>query len=258
MPPPLTAAQNRTRQLDRLRSVRYPAELPATAILRIRGFSYDELEDYKAFHRQLFADLAKRRTKQLIIDLRGNAGGNQEISVDLLKYLLKSDFVLNKSALTPVLFPFFSQPDSTKADYFNPASVRRLPDGTLSFTNPDVGLQQPYRGRYFQGRVVVLVDGGTFSAASNLTASLRAQRPITVIGQETGGAEAGCNGGTISDLELPATHLVLQLPHFRILTACPSPQPGRGVRPDLEVVPTPQQVAAHTDAVLSQLPALLR
>jgi hypothetical protein len=258
MPPPLTAAQNRTRQLDRLRSVRYPAELPATAILRIRGFSYDELEDYKAFHRQLFADLAKRRTKQLIIDLRGNAGGNQEISVDLLKYLLKSDFVLNKSALTPVLFPFFSQPDSTKADYFNPASVRRLPDGTLSFTNPDVGLQQPYRGRYFQGRVVVLVDGGTFSAASNLTASLRAQRPITVIGQETGGAEAGCNGGTISDLELPATHLVLQLPHFRILTACPSPQPGRGVRPDLEVVPTPQQVAAHTDAVLSQLPVLLR
>jgi len=104
----------------------------------------------------------------------------------------------------------------------------------------------------------VLVDGGTFSAASNFTASLRAQRHITVIGQETGGAEAGCNGGTISDLELPETHLVLQLPHFRIRTACPQPQLGRGVRPDLEVVPTPQQVAAHIDAVLSQLPTLLR
>jgi C-terminal processing protease CtpA/Prc len=105
---------------------------------------------------------------------------------------------------------------------------------------------------------VVLVDGGTFSAASNFTASLRAQRRITVIGQETGGAEAGCNGGTISDLELPETHLVLQLPHFQMLTACPSPQLGRGVCPDIEVVPTPRQVATRTDAVLNQLPALLR
>jgi C-terminal processing protease CtpA/Prc len=238
--------------------VRYPAELPGTAILRIRGFSYDELEDYKAFHRQLFADLTKRRTKQLILDLRGNAGGNQEISVDIMKYLLKSEFVLNKSALAPVLLPFFSQPDSLKPNYFNPTRVRRLLDGTISFVNSDLGPQRPYRGRYFRGQVVVLVDGGTFSAASNFTASLRAQRRITVIGQETGGAEAGCNGGTISELELPATHLVLQLPHFRMLSACPSPQLGRGVRPDIEVVPTPQQVAAHADAVLTQLPALLR
>ena len=258
MPAPLTAAQERTRRLDRLRSVRYPAELPATAILRIREFSYDELEDYKLFHRQLFADLAKRHTKQLIIDLRGNAGGNQEISVDIMKYLMKSEFILNKSALAPVLMPYFSQPDSTKPAYFNPASVKRLLDGTISFANPDIGPQQPYRGRYFRGKVVVLTDGGTFSAASNFTASLRAQRRITVIGQETGGAEAGCNGGTISELELPATHLVLLLPHFRILTACPQPQLGRGVRPDIEVVPTPQQVAARTDAVLSQLPQLVR
>jgi hypothetical protein len=257
MPTPLTAAQEHTRQLDRLRSVRYPAELPATAILRIREFSYDELEDYKRFHQQLFADLAKRHTKQLVIDLRGNPGGNQEISVDLMKYLMKSEFVLNKSALAPVLLPFFSQPDSLKPNYFNPSRVRRLLDGTVSFVNHDLGPQRPYRRRYFRGKVVVLVDGGTFSAASNFTASLRAQRHITVIGQETGGAEAGCNGGTISELELPATHLVLQLPHFRMLSACPSPQLGRGVRPDIEVVPTPRQVATRTDAILSQLPRLV-
>jgi len=193
----------------------------------------------------------------LVIDLRGNAGGNQEISVDILKYLMKSEFILNKSALTPVLYPFFAQPDSLKPDNFNPARVRRLLDGTISFINADLGPQQPYRGRYFRGQVVVLVDGSTFSAASNFTASLRAQRRITVIGEETGGAEAGCNGGTISDLELPETHLVLTLPHFRILTACPHPQLGHGVRPDIEVVPTPQQLAAHTDAVLGQLPALV-
>jgi len=74
---------------------------------------------------------------------------------------------------------------------------------------------------------------------------------------EAGGGEAGCNGGNISDLELPQTHLVLHFPHFRMLTACPHPQPGRGVRPDVEVAPTPRQVATHTDAVLLQLPTLL-
>lgn len=138
------------------------------------------------------------------------------------------------------------------------AQVRALPRGGFAFANSDVGPQHPYRGRYFRGQVVLLVDGGTFSAASNLAASLRAQRRVTIIGQETDGAEAGTNGGTIPELALPQTHLVLHLPHFQVLTACAHPQLGRGVRPDYEVVPTPQQVAAHTDAVLAQLPALVR
>lgn len=254
---PLSAEQERARQLARLHAVRYPEGLPATAILRIREFSYDELEDYKQFHARLFADLAQRHIKQLVIDLRGNGGGNLEIATDLLKYLLKHDFVLTKSALAPVFAPSFMQPDSTKPAYFDTTHVKRLPNNTFAFANSDIGPQQPYRGRYFRGKVVLLVDGGTFSAASNLAASLRAQRRITIIGQETGGGEAGCSGGNISELKLPQTHLVLQLPHFKMLTACPHPQLGRGVQPDYEVVPTPQQVATHADAVLLQLPTLL-
>jgi C-terminal processing protease CtpA/Prc len=192
-----------------------------------------------------------------VLDLRGNGGGNNLLSIDLCRYLLKHDFVMTTSALAPVLAPSFTQPDSTKAAYFDVTHVRPVSDGTFAFTNSTVGVQHPYRDHYFRGKVVVLVDGGTFLAASNLTASLRAQRRITVVGQETGGGEAGCSGGNISDLELPQTHLVLQFPHFRLLTACPRLRLGRGVRPDVEIVPTPRQVAAHTDAVLLRLPALL-
>lgn len=193
-----------------------------------------------------------------MLDLRGNGGGNLEIANDLLKYLVRRDFYLSKSGRGRVFLPSFMQPDSTKAAYFDTTSVRRLPGGALAQASRSLGRQHPYRGRYFRGQVVVLVDGGTFSAASNLTASLRAQRRVTVIGRETGGGEAGCSGGTISELELPNTHLVFQLPHFQLLSACPQPQLGRGVCPDIEVVPTPRQVAAHTDPILEQLPALLR
>jgi len=258
MAAPLTAEQQRARQLERLRSVSYPAQLPGTAVLRIREFSYDELEDYKAFHAQTFAELKRRRIKRLVLDLRGNGGGNNNLSSDLLKYLLKRDFYLTTSAQGRVPMPSFMQPDSTKPAYFDAASVRVLPGGGVEKVSRSIGRQHPYRNRYFRGQVVVAIDGGTFSAASNLTASLRAQRRITVIGQESGGGEAGCSGGTISELELPNTHLVLQLPHFQMLTACPHPQLGRGVRPDMEVVPTARQVAAHTDPILEQLPALLR
>ena len=255
---PHTPAQERARQLERRRAVSYPAYLPGTAVLRISEFSYDELEDYKAFHAQLFADLKRRRTKRFVLDLRGNGGGNLEIANDLLKYLIKKDFYTTKSATAPVLIPSFMQPDSTRPAYFDTTRVRRLPNGGFGKLSGSIGLQHPYRGRYFRGQVVVLVDGGSFSAASNLAASLRAQRRIAVIGQETGGGEAGCNGSTLSELELPNTHLVLQLPHFQMLTACRHPLPGRGVRPDVEVIPTPRQVATHQDAVLPQLPALLR
>ena len=253
-----TPAQEHTRQLERRRLVSYPDYLPGTAVLRIAGFNYDELEDYKAFHAQLFADLKRRQIKRLVLDLRGNGGGNLEIANDLLKYLIKKDFYLTKSGLAPVGLPSFMQPDSTRPAYFDTTNVRRLPGGAFGQTSRSTGLQHPYRGHYFRGQVVVLVDGGSFSAASNLAASLRAQRRIMVIGQESGGGEAGCNGGTISELELPHTHLVLHLPHFQLLTACRHPRLGRGVRPDVAVVPTPRQVAAHADAVLPQLPALLR
>ncbi|MGI4875344.1 MAG: S41 family peptidase [Janthinobacterium lividum] len=255
--PPLSAEQEHARQLARLHALSYPASLPATALLRISGFSYDELEDYQQFHCQVFAELTQRRIQRLVLDLRGNGGGNNLLSVDLLRYLLKKDFILTKSALAPVFAPFFSQADSTRPAYFDTTQVRRLPGGRFAFANRTVGVQHPYRERYFRGQVVVVVDGGTFSAASNLAASLRAQRRITIVGEESGGGEAGCSGGNISELELPETHLVLYIPHFRMLSACRHPQLGRGVRPDYVVVPTPRQAATHTDAVLLQLPKLL-
>jgi hypothetical protein len=255
-PAPPTAAEAAARRLARLHTLRYPADLPATAVLRLRSFDYEE--DYLAFHAATFAELAQRHVQRLVIDLRGNPGGNNALAVDLLKYLLASPFVLTKSARARVMLPSFMSAVAGSSAYFDTTQVRRLPDGTLTQASAALGRHRPYRQHRFRGQVVLLVDGGTFSAASNFAASLRAQRRILIIGQETGGTEAGLNGGVISRVELPATHMVLQLPHFRLLTACRAPQLGRGVRPDVEVVPTPQQVAARTDALLSQLPTLVR
>jgi hypothetical protein len=253
---PLTAAEAATRRLARLHTVRYPTDLPATAILRLRSFDYEE--DYQTFHAATFAALAQQHIKRLVIDLRGNPGGNNALAVDLLKYLLPSSFVLTKSAEARVVLPSFMSAVAGSQHYFDTTQVKRLPDGKLTQASATLGRQQPYRQHCFRGQVVLLVDGGTFSAASNFAASLRAQRRVLILGQETGGTEAGLNGGVISRVELPNTHLVLQLPHFRLLTASAAPPLGRGVRPDVEVVPTPQQVAAHTDALLSQLPTLIR
>jgi hypothetical protein len=253
---PATAAEAAARRLARLHSVRYPAALPSTAILRLRSFDYEE--DYQAFHAGTFAELAHRHVRRLVIDLRGNPGGNNLLAVDLLRYLCSSPFVLTQSARARVVLPSFMTAVAGSRAYFDTTQVKRLPDGTLTQASPALGWHRPYRKHRFRGQVVLLVDGGTFSAASNFAASLRAQRRILILGQETGGTEVGLNGGVISRVELPNTRMILQLPHFRLLTACVAPQLGRGVRPDVEVVPTPQQVAAHTDALLDQLPALVR
>ena len=253
--PPLTAEQATARRLARLHTLNYPVALPATAILRLRSFDYEE--DYQAFHATVFAELAQRHTKRLVIDLRGNPGGNNVLAADLLKYLLSSPFVLTKSAQARVVLPSFMSAVPESSSYFDTTQVKRLPDGTLTEASPSLGRQQPYRQHRFRGQLVLLVDGGTFSAASNFAASLRAQRRVHILGQETGGTEAGLNGGVISRVELPQTHMILQLPHFRLLTACRAPHLGRGVQPDVEIVPTPRQAATHTDAILSQLPTLL-
>ena len=123
----------------------YSTQLPATAVLRIREFSYDELKDYKQFHAQLFTNLTHHHIKRLVLDLRGNGGGNLEIATDLLKYLIKSDFKLTTSARAVVRVPSFTQPDSTKPAYFNPKIVKTLTDGSFAFANSDIGWQHPYR-----------------------------------------------------------------------------------------------------------------
>jgi Peptidase family S41 len=244
-----TREEERQRKLEAMRSLTFPDNMSETAWLDISAFAYDEMESFQTYHELIFKKLEPSGICRLVIDLRKNMGGNHEIAMDLMRYLVEKQFVLTARGEAPVFKPSFVEHFENQGlgMGFRTSFVKKADNGQFYFDVPSVGLQQPYDQYRFKGEIYVLTSPQTFSAASSFVASLRAQRFITVLGQETGGGEAGCNGGIISNLVLPQSQLRLQFPHFRILTAVKQPQIGRGVVPDVLVHYTAQDKIEKRD-----------
>jgi hypothetical protein len=77
-------------ELNKAVAVNYPSDIAATAVLKIRNFSY--FNYYSSFHENFFELIEKDKIKNLVIDLRGNNGGIDKVSLDLMSYLVNHTF----------------------------------------------------------------------------------------------------------------------------------------------------------------------
>lgn len=214
-------------------SYRYLDTLSGTMHLRIHSFSPWR---YKKAYRRIFKELGKNKTKHLVIDLRNNGGGSLTNSYTLLRYLL------NKQATQTLK-----------------TGIRRYPykeytRGRFSFRMTRAGLAyigkhrrtndtdyytytiKPKTKHHYDGEVLVLINGGSFSASCLVSAYLKYQERAKFIGQETGGAYEGCNAGTTPFYTLPNTKIRIRVPAFRVTHDPIQQLTGRGILPDYPVV----------------------
>jgi C-terminal processing protease CtpA/Prc len=204
------------------------------ALFTINGFGYP---DAAAVHVPVFKEVAARNVRHLIIDLRENSGGNGDLVVDLMRYLVDRPFRLLAGSWARL-----RRPDRPSfARHLDARTTKQLQDnnrfirsegGRHHFDNDALGVKQPSPQYPYRGAVYLLTSGRTFSSASLFVASLKAQRKVTVIGEETGGGEAGFSAGINQRVTLPHTRLRLRLPLFRLMSASTAPNRGRGVMPD--------------------------
>src|SRR5205085_3327177 len=91
---------------------------------------------------------------------------------------------------------------------------------------------RPRRRNHYSGKLMVLINGGSFSASSLVASYLKDRNRALFIGEETGGAQEGCNAGITPYYKLPNTKIRIRMPAFRIIhDVCPKIT-GRGVMPD--------------------------
>ncbi|MEM9055986.1 MAG: S41 family peptidase, partial [Pseudomonadota bacterium] len=103
----------------------------------------------------------------------------------------------------------------------------------------------------FAGDVTVLSSAGNSSGSTMLIGALQAERRVRIVGERTGGNPAGPTAGVLFFLKLPASGLTLRLPAQRIVSNHAGEDTGMGVIPDVEVVPTVDDLRAGRDAALS-------
>jgi hypothetical protein len=220
---------------ERLPTVTYPADMPSTAFLRIPNFTYEK--EYFTLHRKLFKDIKQHDVKNLVIDLRNNLGGQDLIATDLMQYFMIKDFkftLANESYVNPGFFKYLA--DNTAKGTTTLQDVERL-DHQLQRTVYNEAAIQYTRIGGFSGNVYLLINGGTFTAAALFAAAVKQQRDCVIIGEETGGGAAGCDGGILVDVTLPNTHLKLHLPLFWTYAVNAKNDQGKGLMPDIRITP---------------------
>ena len=224
-------------------------------LLRITAFAgrAGDGTPLRAFFERAFTELRDRRVPALILDVRDNGGGEDDLGRELFSYFADGpfryyhDLVINKLSFR---FRQYVPNRAPLPPHVNDL-VRKGTDGKYHMVgHPNWGTLQA-GAPHFGGKVVVLMNGGTFSTTCEFLAMLHHRGGATFVGEETGGGYYGNTSGAAFRLVLPNSKLVLPVPVVGYYMAIDGAAQGRrGIRPDREVTYSIEDIVAGRDKAM--------
>ena len=147
----------------------------------------------------------------MILDLRDNGGGADELGKELLSYFVAEPFQYYDDLIVNArqfqCQKFAGERESLPAELFE-----RLPSGKFRMVkHPNWGINPPKSPR-FTGKIFALINGGSFSTTSEFLSHVHDRKLATFIGEESGGGYYGNTSGPGLEVTLPNTKLKLRLP----------------------------------------------
>jgi C-terminal processing protease CtpA/Prc len=174
------------------------------------------LDSFYAFFETFFTRVETEGITSIILDVRGNGGGDPRIASRLLSYLIDSPQ------------PYFS---SQSSDYYP------------GLKNP-VPLSEPH----FEGSLVTLIDAYCFSTCGHFVSLLRYHDVGTLIGEETNGGFI-CSDSSV-DLTLGYTQMRFRTSMVAWQVAVEGVARGRGTFPDIEAAMSVEDYRLGIDRVM--------
>lgn len=245
-----------------------------TARLGIDTFvNYRNPVQATAFLSGFFAAMKESATEHLILDLRKNGGGSEDVSVALGRYLIDKPFLWSKplrykavrygdltqyfqtwgdpsTRFTPPLIDFKQTADG----WFDRIPNRRgavLGDGDTTL------LQQPIGALGFDGRLTILSGPRNGSGATRTIAQLKEKAGATAVGEDSAGSAEGPTSGSIFLMKLPESGIKVRVPEAWNRTAIERFVLGKGVAVDQLVVPTLADFELGRDRTIAVAQGLL-
>lgn len=216
-------------------------------LLEVHSFSIGGPESkghkrYATFLDSVFRSLEANGIKKLIVDIRGNGGGNDPNDLLLYSYLTNRTFKENTRAVTR--FQEIPYPQ-----YYADDDIDELPDELKEehkhflngYYHQDASFNQPWqpKAQAFRGKVVLLVDPFVASAGSLFASMMKSDDHVVVIGEETLGGYYGHTGHIPVTYRLPNSQFELTFSIVDLdqdVRRIPDEQLGDGVKPDIHVV----------------------
>ena len=206
------------------------------ALLTVGSFYWTDKARYFAFTRDCFARMRKAGVKRLVVDVRINGGGDDDMWKDgILRYIADRPYRQGSRYIKRVLEASRKEGEITG----------QIVTGTIgSATQP--APDEPLR---FDGDVHVLVGPLTYSSAVLFSNVVQDYRFGAVAG--TGGAVRTRQSGGVQSLPLPNTGLVLSYPRFVLDRPSGAAEPWL-LRPDVPLADDPLHPRAAVDALLAR------
>ena len=187
------------------------------------GFLDNTHENFGKFLDSAFNDINSKHAKKLIIDIRGNQGGNDGNGIMLYSYLTGKPFM-----------------------YY--AAQETVSEKFVQKDHSNLWLQQPKQNN-FVGEVFILANGRSFSASAEFSAIAKSNGRARFIGEECGGGYYGNTSGDDANVTLPNSQIICRVPMVKYTSAVKKVKgTDRGVIPDYPVYPTINDIIEHKDS----------
>ncbi len=230
-----------------------------TAYLQLGTFDVFQLGfEWDDFLKDAFTQIRKRKTTNLVLDIRWNEGGQDEILLYLGRMLAKesvsaverTEFVAYEK-VPDELIPYLSTWMQEVYDFTG--KVNKGENGLYRLTSPD-NLQVEPMSKGFKGNVYLIVNEANSSATFYFAELAKSSRLATLVGTTTGGSQKGLNGGTMFFFRLPNSKIEFDIP---IIGTYSPEKPDIGIAPDIEVRETVESLRAGIDPVIIKVMELI-
>ncbi len=231
-----------------------------TAYLEVTQFSNGvQSADGKRFNKFIknsFKTIKDKGVENLILDLRGNQGGNVKPQLELLRHLVKEPFHLYGEVFANLRS--LPNPEYYEFDLLSRTEFKK------NFANEKVAGVYPMRSQLgfeekpqqpsenlFKGNLYVLIDGWSFSATGEVCGILKEHRKDAIfLGEETGGNPVTNISGIQTFMTLPNSKNRILICLVSYTTDVSYKKDGRGVIPKHWVRNTVKQEFNEEDAVM--------
>ncbi|MGW8123313.1 S41 family peptidase [Roseivirga echinicomitans] len=203
----------------------------------------------------------------LVLDLRNNEGGDRRLLNFLYKMIAGKDLVdpsttstrslkiTNEQQLMGINGAVGSEEVVANAeDYLAKHFVSNANGQFINDTqnwHEEFELGFDLKNLKFEGKVYVLTSGKTFSAAADFARILSELDNVTLVGEETGGANEARTANMLLNYSLPNSALQVQVPviYEKFIHHDTKNGTGHGTFPDFQVKKTYQDLMNKRDAV---------